>query len=348
LRPKFHDFLPLQTSRPESNDRAADSTSVFDSLAEAVAGNDQVSPEPQTFVKFMQDEELLQGDDDHEIHPEDDDDVSVQWISEDEERRAIEAGFQYIDVENEHYKDNYDERKASPSGRKPLPVEVRCFDTARIYVKGGDGGRGCVAFRREKYVPRGGPSGGNGGLGGSVWLEADISLNSLLSFRRKIHFRADPGSPGQGSDMHGGAGKDMVIKVPPGTIARLKGAASSEEDSILAEVLKPGHRVMLAAGGRGGRGNQSFKTSRNTAPTMAELGEKGQGMHDDILLKSQANNNQQQRRRFFGHMPSAAFFLLRFLIISFRKLLIVGLFGLLPILEGFRCFCPYSSFPVGK
>ena len=167
--------------------------------------------------------------------------------------------------------------------QKRLPAEMRCFDTARIFVKGGDGGRGCVAFRREKYVPKGGPSGGNGGNGGNVWMELDQSLNSLTFFRRQVHFRASNGFPGQGSDMHGAAGKDVVIKVPPGTIIRLKD--SDGDEAPLAELLHPNQRFLLAAGGRGGRGNLAFKTARNNAPAMAEFGEKGQEFWIDLELK---------------------------------------------------------------
>lgn len=208
-----------------------------------------------------------------------DEGVSVEWVSEEDELRAMQAasGGDGAYLEGDYYDDEDEEGDSEKPRRagKPIPAEVRCFDTARIFVKGGDGGRGCVAFRREKFVPRGGPSGGNGGNGGNVWLEADISLNSLLGFRRKVHFRAEPGTPGQGSDCHGAAGKDLVIKVPPGTIARRRGAG--EGDPKLAEVMGPGDRVLMAVGGRGGRGNLAFKTSRNTAPTLAEFGEKGQG-----------------------------------------------------------------------
>eukprot|EP00889_Picochlorum_renovo_P001589 jgi/Picre1/28619/NNA_004019.t1 len=133
---------------------------------------------------------------------------------------------------------------------KRLPAEVRCFDTARILVKGGDGGRGCVAFRREKFVPKGGPSGGNGGNGGSVYVEADTSLNSLSSFRKQVHFRAQPGHAGMGSDCHGANGKDTVIKVPPGTIIRKVGDHASNPP--LVEVLKEGEKALLAVGGRVG------------------------------------------------------------------------------------------------
>jgi len=166
---------------------------------------------------------------------------------------------------------------------KRLPAEVRCFDTARILVKGGDGGRGCVAFRREKFVPKGGPSGGNGGNGGSVYVEADEALSSLSIFRRKVHFRASPGTPGTGSDCHGAAGEDLVIKVPPGTIIRRAGA--NKEEPPLAEILREGERALLAVGGRGGRGNLAFKSGRNNAPTLAEYGEVCSEMWLDVELR---------------------------------------------------------------
>lgn len=190
-----------------------------------------------------------------------DDDDDVEWMEPDD--AFAENG----DI----YEDDVENGRASRLAGKRLPAEVRCFDTARILVKGGDGGRGCVAFRREKFVPKGGPSGGNGGNGGGVYVEADAALNSLSSFRRQVHFRASPGQPGMGSDCHGANGKDLIIKVPPGTIIRRAGTGKG--DPPLAEILKEGERAMLALGGRGGRGNLAFKSSRNNAPTLAEYGE---------------------------------------------------------------------------
>ena len=195
--------------------------------------------------------------------------------------------FEYEEFDEFDDDDDDDEDQPKSSKRrlagKRLPAEVRCFDTARILVKGGDGGRGCVAFRREKFVPKGGPSGGNGGNGGSVYVEADESLNSLSSFRRQVHFRATPGTPGMGSDCHGAAGKDLVIKVPPGTIIRRAGAA--KEDPPLAEILREGERALLAVGGRGGRGNLAFKSARNNAPTLAEYGEVCSEVWLDVELR---------------------------------------------------------------
>ncbi|KAF8065613.1 OBGC1 [Scenedesmus sp. PABB004] len=167
--------------------------------------------------------------------------------------------------------------------RKRLPAAVRCFDTARIFAKSGDGGAGCVAFRREPYVEKGGPNGGNGGRGGHVWAVAEEGLNSLLSFRGQAHFRAGSGFAGQGSFRDGGDGSDLDIRVPVGTIIRRKDA--DEGEPPLAELLEPGQRVLLLVGGRGGRGNMSFKTRLNTAPTIAEKGEAGREEWLDLELK---------------------------------------------------------------
>lgn len=166
---------------------------------------------------------------------------------------------------------------------KRLPAEMRCFDTARIYVKGGDGGNGCVAFRREKFVEYGGPSGGNGGRGGSIWAIVDDSMNSLTSFRTHIHWRGSSGTNGQGSQLDGANSEDTYMPVPPGTIIRRKGA--EEDEAPLAELVRPGDKALLIVGGRGGRGNYSFKTSRNKAPTIAEKGEVGNEIWIDLELK---------------------------------------------------------------
>ncbi|PNW77357.1 hypothetical protein CHLRE_10g433100v5 [Chlamydomonas reinhardtii] len=169
------------------------------------------------------------------------------------------------------------------SEKKRLPAEMRCFDTARIYLKGGDGGNGCVAFRREKFVEHGGPSGGNGGRGGNVWAVVDPNLNSLSVFRGQVHFRAEGGVNGQGSNCEGADAEDLIVPVPAGTIIRRKDA--EEDEPPLAELLKPGEKALLAVGGRGGRGNFSFKTSRDRAPTIAEKGEKGEELWVDLELK---------------------------------------------------------------
>ncbi|CAK9198642.1 unnamed protein product [Sphagnum jensenii] len=164
---------------------------------------------------------------------------------------------------------------------------MRCFDRAKIYVKAGDGGNGVVAFRREKHVPFGGPSGGNGGNGGNIFIEADSAMNSLLPFRRNVHFRAGRGDHGQGKGRAGALGTDCVVKVPPGTVIReaLGGQGLIGNGDILLELTTPGQRELLLPGGRGGRGNSSFKTGRNKAPQLAENGEEGAEMWAELELK---------------------------------------------------------------
>ena len=140
-------------------------------------------------------------------------------------------------------------------------------DRVKIFAKGGGGGAGALSFRREKYVPRGGPDGGNGGRGGSVVLEVSRQLTSLQDYRFKHHFAAMPGGRGGGSRKHGRDGNDLVLQVPPGTIVK------DEEGKTLADLTTPGQRFVVARGGRGGRGNASFKTSTRQTPRFAELGE---------------------------------------------------------------------------
>jgi len=177
------------------------------------------------------------------------------------------------------FEDGYDIDSRNERGRG-IPREMRCFDTAKIYVKAGDGGDGQVAFRREKFVPQGGPSGGNGGIGGAVYFVADKNMNSLDGFRKKVHHRAESGKRGLGSKCAGRNGRDLEIAVPPGTIIR-----DSRNKRVLAEITKANQRVLLLAGGRGGRGNASFKTAKNKAPMIAELGEKGLEFWAEMELK---------------------------------------------------------------
>ena len=145
------------------------------------------------------------------------------------------------------------------------------LDTARIYVKGGDGGHGAVSFRREKYVPAGGPDGGDGGRGGDVILEVDEGLWTLMDFKYRVHYKAENGRNGEGGNRYGRDGADLVIKVPPGTA--VKDEATGE---YLADLTEPGQRVVVARGGRGGRGNAQFKTPVRQAPRFAEKGEPGE------------------------------------------------------------------------
>ncbi|MBI1877979.1 MAG: GTPase ObgE, partial [Chloroflexi bacterium] len=154
------------------------------------------------------------------------------------------------------------------------------FDEAKIYLKAGDGGDGVVAFRREKYVPRGGPAGGHGGKGGDVILEADPHLNTLIHFKKRSHFKAERGEHGSGKNMAGAAGEDCAIPVPLGTVAR-----HVETGVLLADLVEPGQRVVVAHGGRGGRGNTSFKSSVNQAPKIAERGQPGEELWITLELK---------------------------------------------------------------
>ena len=145
------------------------------------------------------------------------------------------------------------------------------YDSAKIYVRGGDGGNGCVAFRREKYVPEGGPWGGDGGRGGDVIFRGDEGLRTLVDFRYRRHYKADRGQHGRGKNMHGRSADDLVIRVPPGTIIR-----DEETGRLLGDITTDGQIVIVAGGGRGGRGNSRFASAHNKAPTMAEKGEPGQ------------------------------------------------------------------------
>ncbi|MBP7960875.1 MAG: GTPase ObgE [Caldilineaceae bacterium] len=154
------------------------------------------------------------------------------------------------------------------------------YDQAKIFVKAGDGGNGIVAFRREKYVPRGGPFGGNGGRGGNIYLVVDPDLNTLFSFRNQVHYRADRGSHGGGANKTGAHGEDLHLAVPPGTLVR-----DAETGEILADLTQEGQEMIIAQGGRGGRGNTAFKSARNNAPRIAEKGEAGVELWLEMELK---------------------------------------------------------------
>lgn len=154
------------------------------------------------------------------------------------------------------------------------------FDQAKIYVKGGNGGNGVVAFRREKFVPRGGPAGGSGGRGGNVYLVVDEGLNTLSAFQKQVHYRAERGSHGGGANKTGANAPDLRIPVPPGTVVR-----DAETGEIVADLVRPGQEALIAAGGRGGRGNTAFKSARNNAPRIAERGEHGRERWLELELK---------------------------------------------------------------
>jgi GTP-binding protein len=153
-------------------------------------------------------------------------------------------------------------------------------DEAKILVRGGDGGNGCVAFRREKYVPRGGPSGGDGGHGGSIYLEANPNDNTLLRYRYNREFRADRGRHGEGSNCTGVSGEDMILKVPVGTLV-----FDGQSDELMADLKKPGQRILVAHGGKGGRGNQHFAKPWHQAPREKEDGEPGEERQLRLELK---------------------------------------------------------------
>jgi GTP-binding protein len=143
------------------------------------------------------------------------------------------------------------------------------YDRARIDVKAGRGGDGHASFRHEKYVPRGGPDGGDGGRGGDVYLVVDPGVNTLIAFHHQVHFRAEAGRPGGRARRTGGNGKDLFIPVPPGTVVRGVG----EEEALMVDLVAPGQRLLVARGGRGGRGNAVFATSTRQTPRFAERGE---------------------------------------------------------------------------
>jgi len=159
-------------------------------------------------------------------------------------------------------------------------------DHAEIQVKAGDGGPGCMSFRREKYIPKGGPDGGDGGNGGDVVAVADASAQTLLDFRGKHHWRAKNGDPGKGSDMYGARGEDIELRLPLGTmIYEIPDDGDAESERRLIADLGPGDRVVIARGGRGGFGNQHFKTSVNQAPRQTSPGEPGQERRLALELK---------------------------------------------------------------
>jgi GTPase len=155
------------------------------------------------------------------------------------------------------------------------------YDRARIFVQAGVGGDGAATFRREKYVPRGGPDGGDGGRGGHVYLLADAHLNTLLPFKERRRFAADRGGNGGSSRKHGRDGRDVVVRVPPGTVVRTEIEGQTYEVDLEA----PGMRLLAARGGKGGLGNVHFATSTHQVPRIAELGEPGEAHELDLELK---------------------------------------------------------------
>ena len=148
---------------------------------------------------------------------------------------------------------------------------MKFLDQAKVYVRSGDGGAGCVSFRREKYVDRGGPDGGDGGRGGDVWAEAVEGLNTLIDYRYQQHFKAEKGTHGMGQERTGKSGRDVVLKVPVGTQI-----LDEDKETLIADLTRPGQKVLLAKGGKGGFGNTRFKSSTNRAPRHANPGAPGE------------------------------------------------------------------------
>jgi GTPase len=157
---------------------------------------------------------------------------------------------------------------------------MKFLDQAKIYIRSGDGGAGCISFRREKFIEFGGPDGGDGGKGGDVVVACVANLNTLIDYRYQQHFKAKPGRPGMGKNRSGASGDDIVIAVPPGTQV-----LADDQETLLAELMHPGDRVRLARGGNGGFGNAHFKSSTNQAPRRANPGEPGEEQTIWLRLK---------------------------------------------------------------
>jgi len=157
---------------------------------------------------------------------------------------------------------------------------MKFVDEAQIKVQAGDGGNGCISFRREKFIPFGGPDGGDGGFGGSVWLVADEGLNTLVDFRHQRSFKARRGENGMGSQMYGKGGEDTTIRVPVGTMV-----TNVDTDEVIGDLTSHGQRMLVAQGGKGGLGNIHFKTSVNRAPRKATPGTPGEARELKLELR---------------------------------------------------------------
>jgi GTP-binding protein len=157
---------------------------------------------------------------------------------------------------------------------------MKLVDEVEISVTAGNGGNGCIGFRREKYIPLGGPDGGDGGGGGDVWLQADENLNTLVDFRHQTQFKAQRGENGMGRQMYGKAGEDILIKVPVGTVVH-----NVDTDEVIGDLTENGQRLLVAKGGKGGLGNMHFKSSVNRSPRRATSGEEGESRVLGLELK---------------------------------------------------------------
>ncbi|CAL6442504.1 unnamed protein product [Bathycoccus prasinos] len=226
--------------------------------------------------------EFVSSDDVEEESFDEDDAIEYDDSDDEDDINVFTPGGKMYQLGAE-FEDDYDyekEKMKKLERGKGMPSEMRYFDTAKIYVKSGNGGNGVIAFRREKFVPNGGPSGGNGGIGGDVSFTADENMHSLQMFRKKVHHRAKNGKHGGGSKCNGANGYHLEIKVPAGTIVR-----DSQTREVLCELLEHEETKTIIAGGRGGRGNASFKTSKNKVPMLAELGEEGLEKWIELELK---------------------------------------------------------------
>ncbi len=154
------------------------------------------------------------------------------------------------------------------------------IDFARIYLKAGQGGSGCMSFRREKFIPKGGPDGGDGGKGGSIYLITDPNLHTLVDFKYQKHYSAKRGQHGLGSGKHGKSAPDMIIKVPPGTVVK-----DVDSGEVLCDMIDSGQKFEVAKGGRGGKGNARFVTATNRSPREWEVGHAGEERHIALELK---------------------------------------------------------------
>ncbi len=157
---------------------------------------------------------------------------------------------------------------------------MRFLDKAKIYIRSGDGGNGCVGFRREKFIEFGGPDGGDGGRGGDVWAEAVANLNTLIDYRYQQHFKAKNGTGGMGRNRAGPNGADCVLKVPPGTEI-----LAEDGETLIADLKNVGDRALIAKGGNGGFGNAHFKSATNQAPRHANPGQPGQELTIWLRMK---------------------------------------------------------------
>ena len=155
------------------------------------------------------------------------------------------------------------------------------YDYVKIFVKAGDGGNGSASFRREKFIPNGGPDGGDGGRGGNIMLVVDPNLSTLVDFHYQKHYRAEQGEAGHRKNQHGKNGEDLLLRVPPGTVVK----EAETEGGILADLTRPGQQVVAAKGGRGGRGNTHFTTAKEQAPHFAEQGDPGEERILELELK---------------------------------------------------------------